>query len=47
MEVRADCLECSPSAMLAQRLESLEHSVAAPESDTRKKFDQVYEAIFG
>src|SRR5215831_16631664 len=32
---------------LARRLESLERSVAALDSDTRKQFDQVYEAILG
>jgi len=30
---------------LARRLETLERSVAALDSDTRKQFDQVYEAI--
>ena len=32
---------------LARRLESLERSVAALDIDTRKQFDQVYEAILG
>jgi hypothetical protein len=32
---------------LARRLETLERSVAALEVDTRKQFDQVYEAILG
>jgi ORF6N domain-containing protein len=32
---------------LARRLETLERSVAALDSDTRKQFDQVYEAILG
>jgi phage regulator Rha-like protein len=32
---------------LARRLESLERSVAALDSDTRKQFVQVYEAILG
>lgn len=32
---------------LARRLESLERSVAALDTDTRKQFDQVYEAILG
>ena len=32
---------------LARRLEMLERSVAALDSDTRKQFDQVYEAILG
>jgi len=32
---------------LARRLESLERSVAALDADTRKQFDQVYEAILG
>lgn len=31
----------------ARRLESLERSVAALDADTRKQFDQVYEAILG
>jgi hypothetical protein len=33
--------------MLARRLETLERSVAAFDADTRKQFDQVYEAILG
>jgi len=32
---------------LARRLESLERSVAALDENTRKQFDQVYEAILG
>jgi len=32
---------------LARRLDTLERSVAALDSDTRKQFDQVYEAILG
>jgi hypothetical protein len=32
---------------LARRLETLERSVAALNADTRKQFDQVYEAILG
>jgi hypothetical protein len=32
---------------LARRLETLEKSVAALDADTRKQFDQVYEAILG
>jgi hypothetical protein len=32
---------------LARRLESLERSVAALDANTRKQFDQVYEAILG
>lgn len=32
---------------LSRRLETLEKSVAALDSDTRKQFDQVYEAILG
>jgi hypothetical protein len=35
------------STALARRLETLERSVAALDSDTRKQFDQVYEAILG
>jgi ORF6N domain len=35
------------NATLARRLETLERSVAALDSDTRKQFDQVYEAILG
>jgi hypothetical protein len=35
------------NATLARRLETLERSVAAPDADTRKQFDQVYEAILG
>jgi hypothetical protein len=33
------------NATLARRLETLERSVAALDADTRKQFDQVYEAI--
>jgi hypothetical protein len=32
---------------LARRLETLERSIAALNADTRKQFDQVYEAILG
>ena len=32
---------------LARRLETLERSVTALDADTRKQFDQVYEAILG
>lgn len=32
---------------LARRLDTLERSVAALDADTRKQFDQVYEAILG
>ena len=32
---------------LAQELEALKHSVAALDADTRRQFDQVYEAILG
>ena len=32
---------------LSRRLETLERSVAALDADTRKQFDQVYEAILG
>ena len=35
------------NSTLARRLESLERSVAALDTDTRKQFDQVYEAILG
>jgi len=35
------------NSTLARRLEALERSVAALDEDTRKKFDQVYEAILG
>jgi len=35
------------NSALAKRLDSLERSVAALDSDTRKQFDQVYEAILG
>jgi hypothetical protein len=35
------------NSTLARRLESLERSVAALDSGTRKQFDQVYEAILG
>jgi hypothetical protein len=35
------------NSALARRLETLERSVAALDSDTRKQFDQVYEAILG
>jgi hypothetical protein len=34
----------STNAAMARRLETLERSVAALDSDTRKQFDQVYEA---
>lgn len=37
----------SSTAALTHRLEALEQSVAALDSDTRKQFDQVYEAILG
>jgi hypothetical protein len=32
---------------MTRRLETLERSVAALDSDARKQFDQVYEAILG
>jgi hypothetical protein len=35
------------NSTLARRLETLERSVAALDSDTRKQFDHVYEAILG
>jgi hypothetical protein len=35
------------NAQMAKRLETLERSVAALDRDTRKQFDQVYEAILG
>jgi hypothetical protein len=35
------------NAALARKLEALEKSVAALDSDTRHRFDQVYEAILG
>jgi len=35
------------NSTLARRLETLEKSVAALDVDTRKQFDQVYEAILG
>jgi phage regulator Rha-like protein len=35
------------NSALAKRLETLERSVAALDADTRKQFDQVYEAILG
>ena len=35
------------NTVLARRPETLERSVAALDADTRKKFDQVYEAILG
>ena len=35
------------TATLSHRLEALEQSVAALDSDTRKQFDLVYEAILG
>ena len=35
------------NSALAKRLETLERSVAALDSDMRKQFDQVYEAILG
>jgi len=37
--------ERNPS--IARRMEALERSVAALDADTRKQFDQVYEAILG
>ena len=35
------------TARVTRRLEALERSVAALDADTRKQFDQVYEAILG
>jgi len=35
------------STAFARRLDALERSVAALDADTRKQFDQVYEAILG
>ena len=35
------------TSALARRMEALERSVAALDADTRKQFDQVYEAILG
>jgi hypothetical protein len=35
------------TSTLARRFETLESSVAALDADTRKQFDQVYEAILG
>ena len=35
------------NSALAKRLEALERSVAALDADTRRRFDQVYEAILG
>ena len=35
------------NSALAKRLEALERSVAALDADTRRQFDQVYEAILG
>ena len=35
------------SAAMAKRLETLERSLAVLDKDTRKQFDQVYEAILG
>jgi hypothetical protein len=35
------------NSALARRLETLERSVAALDADTRRQFDQVYEAILG
>jgi hypothetical protein len=35
------------NAKVTRRLEALERSVAALDGDTRKQFDQVYEAILG
>lgn len=35
------------NAKVTLRLEALERSVAALDADTRKQFDQVYEAILG
>ena len=35
------------NSTLARRLETLERSVAALDADSRKQFDQVYEAILG
>ena len=35
------------NAKVTQRLEALERSVAALDADTRRQFDQVYEAILG
>ncbi len=35
------------NAAVARRLDTLERSIAALDADTRKQFDQVYEAILG
>lgn len=35
------------NAELARKLDALERSVATLDADTRKQFDQVYEAILG
>jgi len=35
------------NSTLARRLEALERSVASFDADTRRQFDQVYEAILG
>ena len=35
------------NSTLSRRLETLERSVAALDAETRKQFDQVYEAILG
>ena len=35
------------NAKVTRRLEALERSVAALDADTRKQFDQVYDAILG
>lgn len=35
------------NSTLARKLEALEQSVATLDADTRKQFDQVYEAILG
>lgn len=35
------------NAVLARKLDALERSVATLDADTRKPFDQVYEAILG
>jgi len=37
--------ELASNSTLARRLESLEPSIAALDTDTRKQFDRVYEAI--
>ena len=45
--VRAFVKLLASNTAMVRRLETLERSVAALDADTRRQFDQVYEAILG